>query len=389
MTSKGPIQDLVRRQLAEQDKKDMDDGAAFILNDEYSASELISVGLELEDNQRRLSTEQSRSSSNATNDQKTRLQVQANNLQRKIDNWVKAQKPYIPTATILRRNTPSPTPVHEIPLFLPSSIISQAACSKRLREIEWQLRFAQAGDALNELRNQLRVRSFLYKYRDQFERGQRANTRSQGLIDRVEVKSNAATQKYRAARNALISLSHFLTKDNWTTTYPPLHDEDIRGLVINAKAKVGEGFRAVSWIWGSFGNGNQLLDDAGMHESVRVEWCKARARSLRWAEEVELVKEEMRRVIEFLSWESARWAAHAQTLAGSTDTPELLEGQYSYALKQSRMHQDLKDYFEYMWDGNVIQSKEDGSGEAADEDEDEDCEVSEEPDNSYFSDDEL
>ncbi|KAG2742314.1 hypothetical protein P692DRAFT_20811856 [Suillus brevipes Sb2] len=37
------------------------------------------------------------------------------------------------------------------------------------------------------------------------------------------------------------------------------------------------------------------------HQS-RIEWCKARARAMRWAEEVELLKEEMRRILQFFEW---------------------------------------------------------------------------------------
>jgi hypothetical protein len=40
---------------------------------------------------------------------------------------------------------------------------------------------------------------------------------------------------------------------------------------------------------------------------VRVEWCKARARAMHWSEEVELLQEEMRRVLQFFGWQATWW----------------------------------------------------------------------------------
>ena len=43
------------------------------------------------------------------------------------------------------------------------------------------------------------------------------------------------------------------------------------------------------------------------HIEFRLEWSKAYARKARWSEEVKLLKEEMRRVLEFLKWKSTDW----------------------------------------------------------------------------------
>lgn len=40
--------------------------------------------------------------------------------------------------------------------------------------------------------------------------------------------------------------------------------------------------------------------------AVRVEWAKAKARRDRWTEEVELLREKMRRVLQSLEWRE-RW----------------------------------------------------------------------------------
>ncbi|KAG1866963.1 hypothetical protein C8R48DRAFT_599724 [Suillus tomentosus] len=68
-----------------------------------------------------------------------------------------------------------------------------------------------------------------------------------------------------------------------------------------------EGNRTLSWIWkargvGAIGDDNESIC---LKVTLRIEWCKSRAHASRWAEEVELLQEEMRRVAEFLSWHAA------------------------------------------------------------------------------------
>jgi hypothetical protein len=41
--------------------------------------------------------------------------------------------------------------------------------------------------------------------------------------------------------------------------------------------------------------------------ALRVEWAKAKARAARWEEEVVLLDEEMRRVIQFCDWKAEWW----------------------------------------------------------------------------------
>ncbi|KAG2750254.1 hypothetical protein P692DRAFT_20421062 [Suillus brevipes Sb2] len=54
--------------------------------------------------------------------------------------------------------------------------------------------------------------------------------------------------------------------------------------------------------------------DETIQDSLRIEWC--RAQSMRWAEEVELLHEEMRRVLQFLRWHAAWW--HAVAIGASS-----------------------------------------------------------------------
>ncbi|KAF8129567.1 hypothetical protein EV363DRAFT_1451098 [Boletus edulis] len=81
--------------------------------------------------------------------------------------------------------------------------------------------------------------------------------------------------------------------------------------------------------------------------SIRVEWCKARARAYRWAEEVELLVEEQRRVLQFLRWEESWWFGKQATVA--TDNPALEEGLKAYALRQAALRHDLEKRFTHLW----------------------------------------
>ncbi|TFK59773.1 hypothetical protein BDN72DRAFT_780295 [Pluteus cervinus] len=370
ISGKGPTQDSIRKVLAEQDSRDIANGVAFILHEEYTASELITVGLQLEHSQRKLLQEHSNLGSNPTNDQAARFKGSANIFQRKFDGWSQAQESYIPTTRLLRRSLANDVAMQHLPLYLPSSILNRSACVVRLREIEWQLRFAQAGDALNEVRTHLRSRSYLYKFKDSFDRGQRANTRSQGLIDRVEGKLKLAASKYRAAYTAMKNLSKHLQVDQpgWEMQYRELKEGDVKGLSL--ELKVGEGYRTSSWIWGAFNSGQDLRNDENVHDSVRVDWCKSRARSMRWAEEVELLQEEIKQVKLFMDTQALVWSKRAQLddlspALDTLDTPEIIEGRIAYAHKQAQLRHNLRLYFEHIWSLDHIDTGEDEGEDTA------------------------
>jgi len=96
--------------------------------------------------------------------------------------------------------------------------------------------------------------------------------------------------------------------------------------------------------------------------ALRVEWCRCRARAMRYAEEVELLFEEMRRVLAFLEWDRDRWKKRALSFlqrdnAAGPSTPSaslvqkarLEEGLRAYALRQASVRQRLFDTFGQQW----------------------------------------
>ena len=84
-----------------------------------------------------------------------------------------------------------------------------------------------------------------------------------------------------------------------------------------------------------------------LRAGLRVEWCKARARALRWIEEVEILDEEMRRTKRYYIW-WAQWRAAQAALPRSHDL-ELVEGAAAYAHRQASIRQRMHDFCERAW----------------------------------------
>jgi hypothetical protein len=80
---------------------------------------------------------------------------------------------------------------------------------------------------------------------------------------------------------------------------------------------------------------------------LRVEWAKSRARAARWAEEVTLTAEEMRRVLWYLDWKSHWWTAQGKLRTTSDAT--LDAGLVAYAAKQARVQEQMAEEFATQW----------------------------------------
>ena len=156
-------------------------------------------------------------------------------------------------------------------------------CDNRLCQLEWELRQAQAQDALHELRDSLCLQSYVYMDKDCFQQGQRQNTWSRGIINRLEVKVDAAAAKYQAAQQAISTLTSPLNQVRWAINFPVLNASNIKGLTDTSMPKhyrrrmdtsqgsrqdrnlcESEGHQDISWIWkqlGSLENTDELLQD--------------------------------------------------------------------------------------------------------------------------------
>ncbi|KAF8878621.1 hypothetical protein BD779DRAFT_1676777 [Infundibulicybe gibba] len=175
--SKRPTQDDIRQAFPNKDVDDVNDETGpNILHADVSTSVLISMGLDLEEQQHCLAGSYARLGQHVTEARKNRLQVRTNALCQKISAWIKIQHLYMPGLSIIRAKkptTPSSTPHHsdvkKIPLYLPSAAPKESGCDPRLHKCEWQLRHAQANDTLDELRDSLRLRSYLFMDKNRFQ----------------------------------------------------------------------------------------------------------------------------------------------------------------------------------------------------------------------------
>ncbi|KAF8426143.1 hypothetical protein L210DRAFT_3615035 [Boletus edulis BED1] len=246
----------------------------------------------------------------ATEHQKLQHQKRCNVLMRRIEAWCSVRVLYMPRVASLRatdsqeREVVRLPPAEELPLWLPSALASKIPCDVSLQEIEWKLRIGQACDALEELRQALRSQSYMTRFKD----------------------------------------------SGWNSTLRLLKDDDARAMAAGTKGRSSEGRRRVSWIWLVCGYGERTVEsnaDQDQQNAIRAEWCKARARAYRWAEEAELLVEEQRRVLQFLRWEESWWFGKQATVAA--DNPALEEGLKAYALRQAALRHDLEKRFTHLW----------------------------------------
>ncbi|KAJ7741964.1 hypothetical protein DFH07DRAFT_750693, partial [Mycena maculata] len=136
------------------------------------------------------------------------------------------------------------------------------------------------------------------------------STRAFSLIERVGERVEASAIKYRRARDALIALRgreacgdvrELKAADIQLDEEREVDAKASRKLgSIGSKAKRRQGGlsskeRTFSWIWTE--GGGSADNDVELHDSVRVEWSKAKARKDRWEEEVQVLREEMKRVL--------------------------------------------------------------------------------------------
>lgn len=288
---------------------------------------------------------------------------------RQIRRWQQAQLVYMPSAVSLPFSTwgydandddaDGLEVPEKFPLIFPSKVESarrDAICLHRVTEHERQLRFAQLQDSLIELRRARRIRhTLLINHQTQIAgQGQRANTRSRAVISSVEERISKFAQRYRAAYDALIQLD---PTGKWQETYLELKDEDNRGPGKEDDERgPGDGSYTFSWIWLANPRVRDASDvtyggdasDEDISDVMRVQWATSQARMGRWTEEVDLLQEEMRRVVEFLEWKSKDWL-EKQDVRLMTASSSIQSGLRAYARKQAAIHHNLAVSFLKLW----------------------------------------
>ncbi|KAJ6545302.1 hypothetical protein B0H19DRAFT_1238233 [Mycena capillaripes] len=375
-------------------------------------TEMLSMGLQLEAEHdgRALATHVKHVGAHETVDQGRRRIERETKLRRKIDAWMTVQQLFIPEVTQLRereredevRKRAAATQVlagvraQDMKLWLPSAIGTHVQCDEELRDYEYQLRKGQAFGALAEMQGLLLLRTREYHQKDA-RPGVKAKTRSETRAQGIQARDNQAADEYRAARAALVNLGAALKRTEWQQHLKVLKTEDVQGrpsarfgdeerqrgghvrkkarlLDPEAAARLGVTSTLPSLELDGLGSGGLFetlnthvnilsrpdhfrTSNAGAEEAenvvnnefLRIEWAKTRAKAMRYVEEVDLLEEEMRRVLQFLHWRAGWW----RSLVGLRDHLEprapLREGQAAYGLKQAGYMEDLADRFQTSW----------------------------------------
>ncbi|KAF9001842.1 hypothetical protein BDZ89DRAFT_968153, partial [Hymenopellis radicata] len=354
-----------------------------------TVSSFLIMGLQLEDAFTRLRNERARKE-NLTTDQQTKVQERRRTQMAKLKVFRRWQEVYMPRVTKIvekeeverRGKSAAVPPVEDARLYLPSECAKspeldrKVRCSKKLLEKETALRRGQCSDALRRIRARLLAKRYLVYFRNEHVRGQREGGRAATLISTMATKLNESVAKYRHSRDRLVAL----VGEEACGPLRVLEDEDVKVYQtgesdeeavrklsrlearnsritsdsMSARLKKtkrrdvsGETRAVMSWIWTAEG-GPDANEDGYLHECVRIEWAKALARKTRWTEEVELLKEEMRRVLRSLRYEERIWMRRAEKDYQGLRLEEIA-GRQAYARRQAADRRCIRESFEILW----------------------------------------
>ncbi|EDR07938.1 uncharacterized protein LACBIDRAFT_327111 [Laccaria bicolor S238N-H82] len=331
-------QNEVKKQLLEEEKSVITAGMPQL--HETGPTAFISMRLIIEESQHRILWD-SRRPEELTTYQENEIQRRRLLLLCEIKCFCNLQAIYMPAATVMasereasqqelpesKRNSMEPEHQH---LWLLSALPSTQRthnCHKSLVDIEAKLHQAQCHDILDKIRNMQRSRLSFIRFQNRNIRGQNPNMRAQDTLNHLEEKMKSLAVKYRTVRKVLLEL---LGPGSWENS-------------LLEKLGLGQGKKVVSWIWTSaeaIGDGS----DEVLHE--------ARAWSLRWTEEVHLLKEEMQRVRKTLEWKASWWDERRNGWPGLDDP--MSEGVHAYVSRQVSIQWALHECFTRLWEKLLV-----------------------------------
>ncbi|KAJ7049774.1 hypothetical protein C8F01DRAFT_1264802 [Mycena amicta] len=350
-------------------------GPGDALAGKMTAAAFIQGALQLEDQQRRIRCEVA-ATPRLTAERSSQLAEQRVAFFKKLWALESNQTIFMPGVAELRaaeedaRDPDLPPPAAEkTKLWLPSDLteLDRAwACKRGLPNTEAKLREVQCAESLEKLRGHLHTKTHLIDMRNSFAIGQSATTRFGSLIGRVGGQVEREATRYRDALGALERLGR--AKD--APQFKPLLDDDLRvneepesdAKARAALGKLGSAQRArnepsvakkmlpVSWIWKS-GRGGDMAE---LHDSVHVQWTKSRARRDRWVEEVQLLEEEMRRVLRSLEWAEKEWMERASSVRVMDE--ELAAGMAAYGTRQAALQRRIAESFRAKWSASKAEA---------------------------------
>ncbi|KAH7906220.1 hypothetical protein BJ138DRAFT_1016595 [Hygrophoropsis aurantiaca] len=230
-------------------------------------------------------------------------------------------------------------------IWMPSSMDSEKAMElglEKLQEDELQLRIGQANDALEGLRMALGQKAVLYRKTLRSANSVATGTRSKKLIEQVNAKINRHVRSYLRARKVI---QKFSKDPSIVAKYKDILPADLSvNKDVTEENRYGQGSDKMAWFWVA-GEQNEQ-SDGWMNEFYRVNWLKAKARYLRWEEELVIVKHEMSWTINWFNGRRDKW----RELAKLGSDP----GQKAYAEKQIAMWGAFSENATEAFDGKAV-----------------------------------
>ncbi|KAJ7429660.1 hypothetical protein B0H11DRAFT_2265147 [Mycena galericulata] len=365
-----PTEAQVRLELKKEEEAEARAGRAPLHG--TSATAFITAGIQLEDAQRRIHA-LVKGLALVAPDKESKIQDRRLTLLNKLAKFRKLQSVFMPGAERLiaeeeeERDSDAPPPKPEdIKLWMPHELDDAqrlGSCVRGLVSIEAKLRVSQCLNSLITLRSRLHSKRHFLGFSNANIDGQNMRTKSQTLVGQLGDRVTASADRYRQGRAALVKIQgasldpQFRELKEADITLDGDHGEsDTAAKKKLAMIGSGRGARAprnapgtsrrvMSWIWTA--QGAEAAGEEHLHESVRVEWCRAHARKLRWEEEVLLVREEMRRVVRYLQWQALWWEKRID--ARKDASREVAAGARAYARKQAALHRRLATHFHATW----------------------------------------
>ena len=239
-------------------------------------------------------------------------------------------------------------------LWLPSQLEDinkcTSICLPGIVNGEKALRFGQLQDSLNDLGNARRVRRGLLLFHkvQLVGQGQKTQKKARAAIQTLQDRIEKSIHRYRVARTALLQLD---PRGDWESIYLALNDAVNPGPSKEQdEVSTSDGTYTQSWIWRS---STTVVSQDKVNEDMLVEWAQCMARAVRWEEEVLLLQEEMRWVVEFLEWRSQGWFSNVDARAGAV-TSAVWAGISAYPKKQGYILHNLAIQFSQGWHSTLL-----------------------------------
>ncbi|KAJ7456847.1 hypothetical protein B0H11DRAFT_2243727 [Mycena galericulata] len=369
-----PTEAELRLQLKKEEEQEMRLGRTPL--HATSATAFLSAGLQLEEAQRRIRAELA-GRALVTADRESKIHERRVAFLHKLERFRTLQETFTPGAVRARLadeaavvSDAPPVKAEDMKLYMPSELSPMergVGCQRGVVELEVRLRESQCHNALVQLRSHLHTKRHLIGFRNTHVTGQVKATKARTLIGQVGERAQAAADKYTRGREALTRLAgaaHAPHLQELRAADISLDGEEVdtdtaarKKLAMLGAGKgartprhvAGSSKKVFSWIW--VANGAMEDSEKELHASLRVEWCRAKARKVRWEEEVLLLREEMRRVLRYLDWQVEWWQARVSVRPEAS--PELRAGLAAYALAQASAYSELATHFQGNWSVSV------------------------------------